>query len=58
MRLVIASDHGGLRLKNELVPGVEGSVTLHLPSARRLSIFDAAAAYQADGVPLMIVAGR
>ncbi len=47
-----------IRLRNQLVPGVEGGVTIHLPSEERLSIFDAAMRYRRDGVPLVILAGK
>lgn len=47
-----------IRLRNQLVPGVEGGVTIHLPSGERLSIFDAAMRYRRDGVPLVILAGK
>ncbi len=46
-----------IRLKNLLVPGVEGGVTKHLPSGEQLSIFDAAMRYQKEGVPLVVLAG-
>ena len=46
-----------IRLKNLLVPGVEGGVTKHLPSGEQLSIFDASMRYQKEGVPLVILAG-
>jgi aconitate hydratase len=47
-----------IRLKNLLVPGTEGNVTLHLPAGERLSVFDAAERYRAEGVPLVILAGK
>ncbi|GIK34106.1 MAG: aconitate hydratase [Gammaproteobacteria bacterium] len=47
-----------IRLRNLLVPGVEGGVTLHLPDNRQMSIFDASMRYQEDGVPLVILAGK
>ncbi|GMU62091.1 MAG: aconitate hydratase [Myxococcaceae bacterium] len=46
-----------IRLKNLLVPGVEGGVTKHLPSGEQMSIFDAAMRYQKEGVPLIILGG-
>jgi aconitate hydratase len=46
------------RLLNELVPGVEGGLTVHLTSGERITIFDAAMRYRDEGVPLLIVAGR
>ena len=47
-----------IRLKNLMVPGVEGGVTVHLPSNERLAIYDAAERYAKDRVPLIIVAGK
>ncbi len=49
-----------IRLKNGLLPGIEGSETLHFPATGepvRMSIFDAAERYRADGTPLVILAG-
>jgi aconitate hydratase len=46
-----------IRLRNFLVPGVEGGVTLHLPSGERLAIYDAAMRYQAEKRPLVVIAG-
>jgi aconitate hydratase len=46
-----------IRLKNLLVPGTEGGVTLHLPHGKQMSIFDAAMAYEKEGVPSVILAG-
>ena len=47
-----------VRLRNALVPGVEGSVTRHLPTNQQMSIYDASMKYQADGTPLLILAGK
>jgi aconitate hydratase len=47
-----------IRLKNELAPGTEGSVTRHTPSGEQTSIFEAARRYAEEGVPLLVVAGR
>ncbi len=47
-----------VRLKNLLVPGSEGSVTLHLPSGEELSIYEASQRYQAEQVPLIVLAGK
>jgi aconitate hydratase len=46
------------RIKNQMVPGVEGGVTVHYPSGERLPIYDAAMRYRAEGVPLVIFAGK
>jgi aconitate hydratase len=47
-----------IRLRNLMVPGVEGGVTVHLPSNEQMSIYDAAMRYKQEGVPLVILAGR
>jgi len=47
-----------IRLRNRLAPGTEGGVTVHQPGGEQMSIFDAAQRYAADGVPLIILAGK
>jgi aconitate hydratase len=47
-----------VRLKNLLVPGVEGGWTVHFPSGERMTIYDAAMRYQSEGVPLIVLAGK
>ena len=47
-----------IRLRNQLVPGVEGGITLHLPSGEQISIYDAAMRYKEERTPLIILAGR
>jgi aconitate hydratase len=47
-----------IRLRNLLLPGTEGGVTLHIPSGESLSIFDAAVKYAAERTPLVILAGK
>ena len=47
-----------VRLRNQLAPGTEGGVTLHLPDGEQTSIYDAAMHYERDGVPLVVLAGR
>jgi aconitate hydratase len=47
-----------VRLKNLLVPGVEGGVTRHLPDGTEMSIFDASMQYQKEGTPLVVIAGK
>ncbi|MEZ5287227.1 MAG: aconitate hydratase AcnA [Vicinamibacterales bacterium] len=46
------------RIKNQMVPGVEGGVTVLLPEGEVMSIYDAAMRYQQAGVPLIVVAGK
>ena len=47
-----------IRLRNQLVPGTEGGWTVHLPGGEQMSIYDAAMKYKADGVPLVVLAGK
>jgi aconitase A len=47
-----------IRLRNLLVPGVEGGVTVHLPDGTQGSIYDVAMRYRQEGVPLVVLAGR
>jgi aconitate hydratase len=47
-----------IRIKNQMVPGVEGGVTVHYPSKQRMPIYDAAMKYKADRVPLVVFAGK
>jgi aconitate hydratase len=47
-----------IRIRNRLVPGVEGGVTVHHPSGEQMSIYDAAMKYKAEGTPLCVLAGK
>ncbi|HEY9076537.1 MAG TPA: aconitate hydratase AcnA [Anaerolineaceae bacterium] len=47
-----------IRLKNRLIPGVEGGFTLHIPSRTQMSIFEASQRYQQENTPLIILAGK
>ncbi|MGH7123341.1 MAG: aconitate hydratase AcnA, partial [Stellaceae bacterium] len=47
-----------IRIRNEMVPGVEGGMTKHQPDGAVMPIYDASMQYQADGVPLVIIAGK
>jgi aconitate hydratase len=47
-----------IRLRNLLVPGTEGGVTVHIPSGEQMSIYDAAVRYKTAGTPLVILAGK
>ncbi len=47
-----------IRLRNLLLPGTEGGVTLHIPSGEQMSIFDASVKYKGVGTPLVILAGK
>ena len=56
--VMVRGTFANIRLKNQLVPGSEGNVTVHFPSGESLAIFDASARYQKDGTPLMVLAGK
>jgi aconitate hydratase len=47
-----------IRIRNQMVPGVEGGVTIHYPSRERLPIYDAAMRYKSEKVPLVVFAGK
>jgi aconitate hydratase len=56
--VMVRGTFANVRIKNLMVPGVEGGVTLHQPDGRQMSIYDAAVEYQAAGIPLVVVAGQ
>ncbi|NIJ34159.1 aconitate hydratase AcnA [Sphingomonas oligoaromativorans] len=47
-----------IRIKNEMVPGIEGGMTKYVPTGEVEAIYDAAMRYKADGTPLVVVAGK
>ena len=47
-----------IRIRNEMVPGVEGGMTKHLPDGKVMPIYDAAMLYQKEGVPLVVIGGK
>ncbi|HWK87324.1 MAG TPA: aconitate hydratase AcnA [Xanthobacteraceae bacterium] len=47
-----------IRIKNQMVPGVEGGVTIHYPDGAQMPIYDAAMKYKAEKVPLVVFAGK
>jgi aconitate hydratase len=47
-----------IRLRNQLVAGIEGGVTRHFPDGEQMSIYDASMRYQQEGVPLLVIAGK
>ncbi|MBM3357510.1 MAG: aconitate hydratase AcnA [Betaproteobacteria bacterium] len=55
--VMIRGTFANIRIRNEMVPGVEGSATRHWPSGDTLSIYDAAERYRAGNVPLVVVGG-
>jgi aconitate hydratase len=56
--VMVRGTFANVRLKNQLVPGVEGGVTRHLPDGKQMSIYDASMQYQAEGTPLIVIAGK
>jgi aconitate hydratase len=57
-RVMTRGTFANVRIKNLMVPGVEGGVTVHQPSGQQLDIYDACMQYQSEGVGLMVFAGH
>jgi aconitate hydratase len=57
-RVMVRGTFANIRLKNLMVPGVEGGVTVHVPSGAVMPIYDAAMRYRQEGTPLLVVAGK
>ncbi|HEY3203844.1 MAG TPA: aconitate hydratase [Thermoanaerobaculia bacterium] len=57
-RVMTRGTFANVRIKNLMVPGVEGGVTRHQPSGDQMAIYDAAMRYQDEGIPLVVVAGQ
>jgi aconitate hydratase len=57
-RVMLRGTFANVRLKNLMVPGVEGGVTRHQPSGEQMSIYDAALRYKTEGTPLVVLAGK
>ncbi len=47
-----------IRIRNEMVPGIEGGVTKHQPSAEQMAVYDAAMKYADEGTPLVVIGGK
>jgi aconitate hydratase len=56
--IMMRGTFANIRLKNEMVPGSSGGVTKHMPDGEVLSIYDASMQYQAEGTPLIVIAGK
>src|SRR5215813_9691243 len=56
--VMVRGTFANVRLRNKLVPESEGGITRHFPSGEVMSIFDASEKYRAEGVPLIILAGK
>ncbi len=56
--IMMRGTFANIRIKNQMVPGVEGGVTIHQPSGEQMDIYDAAMRYQKEDVPLVVFAGK
>src|SRR5213595_567270 len=56
--VMVRGTFANVRLKNLLAPGTEGPVSVHLPDGEQMSIYDASVKYQAEGVPLLVLADK
>jgi aconitate hydratase len=55
--VMVRGTFANIRLKNLMLPGVEGGYTRHIPTGEQLAIYDAAMRYQQEGTPLIVIAG-
>jgi len=56
--VMVRGTFANIRIKNQLLDGVEGGYTRHLPDGKQMTIYDAAMQYQAEGTPLIVIAGK
>ena len=56
--VLVRGTFANVRLRNQLVPGSEGTWTVHVPSGEEMSIYDASQRYLAEGTPLVVLAGK
>jgi len=56
--VMIRGTFANIRLRNQLAPGTEGGVTVHLPDGEQMSIYDASRKYAAEGTPLIVLGGK
>ncbi|MDQ5844421.1 MAG: aconitate hydratase [Acidobacteriota bacterium] len=56
--VMLRGTFANVRIKNLMVPGVEGGVTVHFADGERMSIYEAAVKYKEEGVPLVVIAGQ
>ncbi|HVL48972.1 MAG TPA: aconitate hydratase AcnA [Candidatus Thermoplasmatota archaeon] len=57
-RVMTRGTFANTRIKNQMVPGVEGGVTKHQPDGAQMSVFEASEKYRQAGVPLVVLAGK
>jgi aconitate hydratase len=56
--VMVRGTFANVRIRNLMVPGVEGGTTRHQPDGERMRIYDAAERYRAEGIPLIVIAGQ
>ncbi len=56
--VMVRGTFANVRLRNQLAPGTEGGITLHLPDGEQTTIYEAAMRYRDEGVPLVVLAGK
>lgn len=56
-RVMVRGTFANIRIRNQMIPGLEGGYTRHIPSGEQLAIYDAAQRYQTENVPLVVLAG-
>jgi aconitate hydratase len=56
--VMVRGTFANVRIRNLMVPGVEGGFTCHQPDGERMGIYDAAERYRADGIPVIVIAGQ
>ena len=57
-QVMMRGTFANIRIKNQMVPGVEGGVTIHYPSKQKMTMYDAAMKYKAEDVPLVVFANK
>jgi len=57
-QVMMRGTFANIRIKNQMVPGVEGGVTIHYPSGQQMPMYNAAMRYKEEGVPLVVFAGK
>jgi len=57
-QVMMRGTFANIRIKNQMLPGVEGGYTIHHPSKQRMTMYDAAMRYKSEHVPLVVFAGK
>jgi len=57
-RVMVRGTFGNIRLRNQLIPEIEGGMTLHLPDRQQMTIYSAAQQYQKENTPMVVLAGK